>query len=557
MPRQPAVQSSATETRVAISSVVALLLFGFLYYFNAYVSDDAFIAFRTIDNFARGEGLRWNVEERVQVFTSPLHTLILSALYWLAYDRSEIGDPGRIYWLSTIYSFALSSWLWIWLAGELKGGLEFWFVFAVLTSSQAFVTFTSSGLETPETYLLVALFYTRFLRSQSPASPAGYLGPFLLAGLAVLNRLDLALLFLGPCALLLSRSYRSFGRRGLWPMLVGLAPIGAWLAFSLVYFGFLLPNTYYAKIGLEVGPGVLFGMGGEYLLASLEQDPITLAIILAGIGSCWFSSRAVLASASAVLYVLYVTAIGGDFLGFRFLTAPFLISTLVLQQAFWRWLGPRASYWSIVVMVELLIYGVAIPSSPLRSFRDPPLARDVQTYDAGGGLEHWRPGARFPFEQFGRIGGAAGCAAARTRTFTVATWGDGLNAFCRGPAAHFIDPHGITDPLLARLEGQTSEPFVAGHVERPLPEGYLESILSGRNEIADPKLAEYYHKLRTVVSGPIWSPERWRYIWQLNGTGGRFRGSYRALEAIPESWRTSAGRRARSARTVDSPCDGC
>ncbi len=38
----------------------------------AWVSDDAYITFRTVDNFVHGHGLRWNTGERVQAYTNPL-----------------------------------------------------------------------------------------------------------------------------------------------------------------------------------------------------------------------------------------------------------------------------------------------------------------------------------------------------------------------------------------------------------------------------------------------------------------------------------------------------
>ena len=37
---------------------------------NAWVSEDAYITLRVIDNFFNGYGLRWNINERVQVDTS-------------------------------------------------------------------------------------------------------------------------------------------------------------------------------------------------------------------------------------------------------------------------------------------------------------------------------------------------------------------------------------------------------------------------------------------------------------------------------------------------------
>ena len=37
---------------------------------SAWVSEDAYITLRTVDNFVNGYGLRWNVSERVQTYTS-------------------------------------------------------------------------------------------------------------------------------------------------------------------------------------------------------------------------------------------------------------------------------------------------------------------------------------------------------------------------------------------------------------------------------------------------------------------------------------------------------
>ena len=50
----------------------ALLLFMFVVLKNAWISDDAYISFRSIEQFYAGNGLRWNYDERVQVYTSPL-----------------------------------------------------------------------------------------------------------------------------------------------------------------------------------------------------------------------------------------------------------------------------------------------------------------------------------------------------------------------------------------------------------------------------------------------------------------------------------------------------
>lgn len=66
---------------VAASGALAALLALFVVVLvrTAWVSDDAYITFRTIDNFIGGYGLRWNVDERVQAYTHPLWMLLLSA----------------------------------------------------------------------------------------------------------------------------------------------------------------------------------------------------------------------------------------------------------------------------------------------------------------------------------------------------------------------------------------------------------------------------------------------------------------------------------------------
>ena len=44
--------------RLWLATVATVAIFSFFFYFNAYVCDDAFIVFRAVDNFIRGDGLR-------------------------------------------------------------------------------------------------------------------------------------------------------------------------------------------------------------------------------------------------------------------------------------------------------------------------------------------------------------------------------------------------------------------------------------------------------------------------------------------------------------------
>ena len=64
-------------------TIAIIMLFAFVITKNAWISDDAYITFRTIDNFINGYGLTWNVGHRVQAFTHPLWMFLNAAAYFL------------------------------------------------------------------------------------------------------------------------------------------------------------------------------------------------------------------------------------------------------------------------------------------------------------------------------------------------------------------------------------------------------------------------------------------------------------------------------------------
>src|SRR6516162_6013646 len=89
-------QPNRTDRRVA--SLLWLLLFVVVLR-NSWLSEDAYITYRVVDNFVHGYGLRWNPLERVQVYTHPLWVLSLLPLHWAVSD---------IYVAGTLLSLACS-----------------------------------------------------------------------------------------------------------------------------------------------------------------------------------------------------------------------------------------------------------------------------------------------------------------------------------------------------------------------------------------------------------------------------------------------------------------
>src|SRR2546425_11534845 len=87
--------------RVARTMLLAVLgVFVLVLIRSAWICDDAYINFRTIDNFLHGYGLRWNVAERVQTFTDPL---------WLFLVAAAVGLTREFYFTTIGVSLAASA----------------------------------------------------------------------------------------------------------------------------------------------------------------------------------------------------------------------------------------------------------------------------------------------------------------------------------------------------------------------------------------------------------------------------------------------------------------
>jgi arabinofuranosyltransferase len=87
--QRPGVQVAALRLLTAPAPrIVALGVLGaslatllWLVYERAWIGEDAFITFRTVDQFVNGNGLRWNPDERVQAYTHPLWMLAWIPFY--------------------------------------------------------------------------------------------------------------------------------------------------------------------------------------------------------------------------------------------------------------------------------------------------------------------------------------------------------------------------------------------------------------------------------------------------------------------------------------------
>ncbi|HKP60030.1 MAG TPA: hypothetical protein VJV78_25070 [Polyangiales bacterium] len=476
---------------------------------NAWLSDDAYIGFRTVDNFVQGLGLTWNPGQRVQAFTHPAWFFVVSAAY--ACTR-------EMYYTAIGLSVAVSAFALVLLARSL--GRDVWAALPALVAlgfSRAFVDYSTSGLENPLSHLLLVAWAIALRRPERVAFD-------LLSGLIVLNRFDLALL-IGPTWLWVMWQRHAAGsdrRRLLTHLAYACGPLLVWFTFATFYFGFALPNTAYAKLGVKIPLADRYAQGFLYLLLLISTDPASALLLLLALLFAWRSPdtlQRTLALGIAV-YLIYLGYIGGDFMAGRFFSVPVVAASVVLLRSTFD----RATQLGLCAVLG--ICGWAGPAAPMWSGA----ATEGRTSEKVE-LGRWRimDERRFYFPETGLLtsdrlrdmpGGRfhrGGLQLRGKRGVVVVQLG--MRSFIAGPEAALIDPFALADPFLARLPAFEPEPrseWKAGHVKRPIPEGYVETIESGQNHLRDPKLARLYDEMQLITSGPLWSLSRFGAIWRLN-----------------------------------------
>jgi arabinofuranosyltransferase len=509
-PSHPSAEPPALRT-LAWASL--LLAFTYVFLANHWLGDDAYITFRVVWNFVNGYGLTFNPDERVQAYTHPLWMLLVSAAHFLT--REFFFTVSVLSWATCVAAgVVLVRWSGTVLQAVL---LTIW-----LISSKAFVDYTASGLENPLSYLLLALFYARYLsRRHNEIDRRDLRVLVLVASLAFLNRPDAVLLYAFPLADVMWRAIRQLGRRALVPIVLGAAPAVLWLAFATIYYGFPLPNTYYAKVANGIPRGVMARQGFAYLLNSVTWDPLTLGTVaLAALVAVRMPWAPRLAAASAVLSVAYTVSIGGDFMSGRFFTLPFLVAALVVVPD----MGRVAASWAAG---GLVLYTLLMPIVPIRTgpnydaawpWRNQNGIKDERGhYHRGTNILFFSPFRDLPDFVFAREGHSF-----REAPERVAIHGSigmfGLNA---GPDKYVIDRNALSDPLLARTPVSDSVyfEFYAGHYFRDIPDGYVESCERDQNLLTDPLIRDFYERIRNVTRGPILRADRLRDIWFLNAGG--------------------------------------
>jgi len=487
---------------------------------NAWISDDAYITFRSIENFIHGYGLVHNVGERVQTFTHPLWFFILSGANFIWQNVFSFDYWSQMYYtniiISVFFSFTTIYLIALLIAKSPKGAI---LALVILVSSRSFMDYSTSGLENPLTFFILTLFVFLFLQDEEQYGKKIFLLS-LLAGLAALNRLDTILFYLPPLLYILIND--KFRFRSLAFMFLGFTPIIFWELFSLFYYGTFFPNTAYAKLNTGISRIALVKQGLVYFSDSFITDPVTLiSIFLAIILVLRHRQRKLsVFIGSIILYLGYILVIGGDFMSGRFFSPIILIAAILIS----RISIAKKWYEYGALIVFTLSLGLINSTSPLRT----PLSYgegNVKDYIYSTGIANERAvyfqnmgllstGREYPFPGSGYSGKNWIYVAEKRKVKLIGALG--VDGYFYGPNIHLIDINSLADPLMSRLPLYDIDNWRIGHFPHQLPEGYLETLSTGENKIHNKNIALYYDKLKFIVRGDLYDLNRIREIINLN-----------------------------------------
>jgi arabinofuranosyltransferase len=478
-------------------------LYTVVWYWNAWIEDDPYITFRTIEQLFAGNGLRYNVHERVQAFTHPLWLGLL-----LPFRALGLAAPQAAFLLG--WGFALTTLGLLWRLTR-REPARWLFALTALAISRVLSDWSSSGLETALSMALLVGFVAWLAeRDEACLRATPLVVPFLLLSALLLTRHDHLPLVAPSLALLAASRFSSAGWRAAREALVGLAPFAAWTLFASVYYGYPFPNTALAKLGAAVPRDELLAQGGRYFLYTAAWDPLWLPLLAGGVLTAVRGGRLErVLGAGMALHFVYVAAIGGDFMLGRFwLPATAVALALAAARLPARPLAAAAG--------GILLFGLLWPESALRGGGRPRAVMKGRSEGTAGIVDARRELPKAAQLRDLRAAGwprAASLPAGPPRVI----WAMGRNGYEAALGQVLVDQLGLTDPFIARLPYEP--PWQIGHFRRWIPDGYLASVASGENRLADPALAALYDDVRRVVSDPLFAPARLRAAWRLARRG--------------------------------------
>jgi arabinofuranosyltransferase len=283
--------------------IIAYLILG------RWFTDDAFIAFRYANNFYNGLGLVFNAGQYVQGYTNFLWMIILICLKFLSIDFQTSAV------LINLVSYLLLSFIVYCFLKKLFTAKSATFYFlstiAIVSAPNLLAWVVGGGLEGPLfTTLLTVSFYFLLYKENKIICAVFFV-------LTTLTRPE-GILFFFLALLYLLFFDESNRKKNISAFLFSyIIPIAGYFTWSYFYYDDILPNTFYAKVSLSLR-GILEGIHYDYRY--LMSSPFIFLLLVLSLFNIKNHSKEIKYFwIMFLIYIFYVTLVGGDFMfAFRF-----------------------------------------------------------------------------------------------------------------------------------------------------------------------------------------------------------------------------------------------
>jgi hypothetical protein len=270
--------------------------------------DDAMISMRYAKNLVDGYGLVWNVgEERVEGYSNPLWVVWMAALHIAPVDDSKISllvqTSGALFIILSLFFVRK-------IALDLSGSELVGLLSVVLTAFyQPLNNWALLGMEVSLLVLLVCASVYWLLRILRQGRFSVW--PYILLGIGMLVRVDMAVPYLIGLIFMVFADTSNRRKHLVWGLGLFILSLGGQTLFRLVYYGDILPNTYYLKVtGYPVHLRIARGL---YALFTFVWDSNWLLCLLPLTLLFFRRNRQVLILFALVLgQVAYSVYVGGD-----------------------------------------------------------------------------------------------------------------------------------------------------------------------------------------------------------------------------------------------------
>ncbi|HET9136089.1 MAG TPA: hypothetical protein VFO76_05575 [Candidatus Kapabacteria bacterium] len=345
---------------IAVGLVQAIVL--------RWVSDDSFITFRYVKNFVDGNGIVYNIGERIEGYTHFLWLLILSFTKLIGFDPVIASM-----WIG-VACFALLLTIYLRISYKEQTSSSYLPLVAILLAlNYDMLVWVTGGLETSLYTLLISVaFYCWFYTKLPQQRKLLLVGSLLL--LTALTRPDGALFTITGAILLAGKNLKenksiALSLKEVTLLLLPSIIIGVpYLLWKYNYYGDIFPTTFYAKSGDEN----YFGQGFFYIFLFFKVY-FTLALSLIAFGIWYFMKRPRPAEAIhnttagspiltaiilvAVYFIIYIAKVGGDFMFARFIIPVLPLIYFIVERSLDRadFITPLYKWGFPIVLIGMVV----------------------------------------------------------------------------------------------------------------------------------------------------------------------------------------------------------